>query len=249
VLRSEQLAAVGQLAAGLAHELRNPLMAMKVLVQSASELGEEHVMTTTDLHVLEEEIDRLERLVKVFLDFAQPPRLQQRVFQLDSAIRSVMHLLEPRAIRRGVHVVLRSSHSPVEIEADESQVRQVVMNLLINAMEAVRSGGRVEIRLGSLMDETSASWTTIDVVDDGCGLPAELGSRIFDPFISTKETGVGLGLSICRRIVESHGGAIQCADSPTGGSVFTVQLPTRNPVSRPCESVVEPIKELEALKR
>lgn len=235
-VRSEQLAAVGQLAAGLAHELRNPLMAMKVLVQSASAEGDEGTLTTTDLHVMSEEIDRLEQLVKTFLDFAQPPRLQRRSFDLRQTVCSVMHLLEPRAVRRGIHVVLQTSPAPIAIEADESQLRQVLMNLLINAMEAVRTGGRIEIRIRPSVDEQHNPWTTIEVTDDGCGLPAELGQRIFDPFVSTKETGVGLGLSICRRIVESHDGKIRCQTRPEGGSLFTVQLPTRQPIELPSTS-------------
>lgn len=228
-LRSEQLAAVGQLAAGLAHELRNPLMAMKLLVQSACEQGEEASLAGRDLAVIEEEIGRLEHLVQMFLDFARPPRLEKREIDLRTTIERVVHLLEPRAAARLLQLAFARPDRPVVVEADETQVRQVLLNLVLNAMDAVAGGGRIDVGL-ELQDEPDVGrWAVVRVADDGCGLPAELGNRIFDPFVSTKETGIGLGLSICRRIVETHSGGIAAAPAPGGGTVFTVRLPVDVP--------------------
>lgn len=227
VLRSEQLAAVGQLAAGLAHELRNPLMAMKLLVQTASEQGDaEAILTGRDLAIIEEEIERLEHLVQMFLDFARPPKLRVDTFDVRQSVRRAVHLLDQRAAHRGVVLSVRVPQDPVVVEADEMQVRQVLLNLILNAMDAVPNGGAIAVELGAAADSDETHWAVLRVLDNGCGLPAELGNRIFDPFISTKETGIGLGLSICRRIVESHGGSISAASRAGGGSVFTVRLPT-----------------------
>jgi signal transduction histidine kinase len=224
-LRSEQLAAVGQLAAGLAHELRNPLMAMKLLVQSACEQGNEASLCGPDLAVIEEEIGRLEHLVQMFLDFARPPRLEKHEVDLRNAIGQVVHLLEPRAAGRVVQLRFKPPRKPVVVEADETQIRQVLLNLILNAMDAVAAGGRIDVQVVLQHERDVGRWAVIRVADDGCGLPAELGDRIFDPFVSTKETGIGLGLSICRRIVETHRGEITAAPAPAGGTVFTVRLP------------------------
>lgn len=106
-------------------------------------------------------------------------------------------------------------------EVDSDLFRQVLLNLLLNALEAVRSGGAV----GVAVENDADGGLSLRVMDDGCGLPAALGDRIFAPFITTKELGLGLGLSVCKRIVESHGGSIAAANRAEGGAVFTVQLP------------------------
>lgn len=224
-LRSEQLAAVGQLAAGLAHELRNPLMAIKLLVQSACEQGAEAQLVGRDLSVIEEEILRLEQLVQMFLDFARPPQPQKHTIDLCSTVERVIRLLEPRAAAREVSLTLHAADEPVRVEADEAQIRQVLLNLILNSLDAVSSGGRIALRVESHAKPHVGRWAVIRVIDNGCGLPMQLGNRIFDPFVSTKETGIGLGLSICRRIMETHNGGITAAGTPDGGTVFTVRLP------------------------
>jgi signal transduction histidine kinase len=228
VLRAEQLAAVGQMAAGMAHELRNPLTSMKVLVQAAAERGPSPALDGRDLAVLDEEISRLEHLTRTFLDFARPPEVEKRTFEVRSLLQQTVDLVSGRAERQGVALVQQLPEEPVTIEADIGQIRQVLLNLLLNALDAVPSGGTVQI--GLQVSEQSAIYNLqsaiiLTVADSGQGLPAQLGQRIFEPFVSTKETGIGLGLSICKRIVEAHGGEIAAADRPGGGAVFTVLLP------------------------
>jgi signal transduction histidine kinase len=231
VLRAEQLAAVGQLAAGLAHELRNPLMAMKILVQSAAERGEPAGLAGRDLAVLEEEITRLERSVQTFLDFARPPRPEKRAVEVRHVLEQTAGLVARRAERQGVRLEWDLPAAPAVLEADVGQLRQVLLNLLLNALEAVPGGGTVRVEAagpegpgGEAVADRDLEFT-IRVADTGCGLPADLGERIFEPFVSTKETGLGLGLSICKRIVEAHGGDLTAANRPGGGAVFTVRLP------------------------
>jgi two-component system sensor histidine kinase HydH len=219
---AEHLAAVGQMAAGIAHELRNPLMPMKILVQAAAEREPSPGLDGRDLAVLEHEIGRLEHSIQTFLDFARPPRLEKRTFDIALVLPRVVDLLAARAAQQGVRIECRVPGRPVEVLADANQIRQVVLNLLLNALDATPHGGSVRLEL---QEEEGRRWLKLRVSDTGCGLPAGLGPRIFEPFVSTKETGLGLGLSICKRIVEAHEGEIRAADRPGGGAVFTVRLP------------------------
>jgi signal transduction histidine kinase len=226
-LRAEQLAAVGQMAAGIAHELRNPLMAMKILVQAAAEASPPH-LADRDLLVLEEEITRLERSAETFLDFARPADIERRTFDLRMLIGQVLDLVSARADREGVRVSCNFPEGrAIPIRADMGQVRQVLLNLLLNALDAVPEGGSVLVAIETAAAGGSGTpgWVTVRVRDTGRGLPSELGPKIFEPFVSTKPTGIGLGLSICKRIVESHGGEIQAVNRPDVGAEFTIRLP------------------------
>jgi two-component system sensor histidine kinase HydH len=219
--RAEHLAAVGQMAAGIAHELRNPLMPIKILVQSAADRRPSPGLDGRDLAVLEQEISRLERSIQTFLDFARPPRIEKRTFEAREVLDQIVQLLEARAERQGVRIERRFPDEPLSIQADLGQVRQVMLNLLLNALDAVPGGGTIWLELRKEKDK----WLSLSVADTGCGLPADLGAQIFEPFVSTKETGLGLGLSICKRIVEAHEGDIGAENRPEGGAVFTVRLP------------------------
>lgn len=244
-LRAEQLAAVGQLAAGLAHELRNPLMSMKLLVQAAATSNEEpKALQGRDLEVLNEEIERLEQMTQSLLDFARPPHIELRRFDLRVLLEEVVQLLTGRADLQSVRIECDLPSAPVIVEADIGQFRQVLLNLLLNALDALSEGGVVSVIVHSweqdLPSELSGAdrCTTIRIADSGPGLPKQGDVRIFDPFVSTKETGTGLGLSICKRIVEAHRGTITAANQPRGGAVFTVRLPAgpQAAARRPCAS-------------
>jgi signal transduction histidine kinase len=178
--------------------------------------------------VLEEEITRLERLTRTFFDFARPPQLEKRTFDLRCILEQAVGLVSGRAGQQGVAIACRLPDAPAPVHADMGQVRQVVLNLLLNALDALPNGGTVTVSLSSTApagEGAGRGWLTVAVADSGAGLPAELGEHIFEPFVSTKETGLGLGLSICKRIVEAHGGAIMAANRPEGGAEFRVRLP------------------------
>lgn len=234
-LRAEQLAAVGQMAAGLAHELRNPLMAMKMLIQPAAEAGDPAGLNREDLVVLNEEITRLDQSIQAFLDFARPPQPEKRPFDAAAVARQAVHLVGARAEQRGVAVECRAE-GPLEVEADMVQFRQVMLNLLINALDATPEGGAVLVELSA--DGGKDGCLTVRVSDTGSGLPGELGERIFEPFVSTKDTGMGLGLSICKRILEAHGGRLGAEPRTGGGAVFTARLPltARPPTEDTCRA-------------
>jgi two-component system, NtrC family, sensor histidine kinase HydH len=241
-LRAEQLAAVGQMAAGIAHELRNPLMAMKILVQAAAEENPP-ILAGRDLMVLDEEITRLERSTETFLDFARPPQVEPRSFDLRTLISQILDLVSVRAQRQGVQIRCDLPEDrTVPIQADVGQIRQVLLNLLLNALDAVPHGGAIwiEVDVSEMTPHEGQTrpGLTVRVCDTGPGLPGELGSKIFEPFVGTKPSGIGLGLSISKRIVESHGGEIRAANRPEGGAVFTVWLPSTTPVAPRQEALV-----------
>ncbi len=229
-MRAEQLAAVGQLAAGLAHELRNPLTSVKILVQSAAERPVPGLRSGRDLAVLEEEIGRMEQLITTFLDFARPPTPKKRLIDLRADVEHVLTVVRPRAERVGTVLSAELPDRPLMLEADSMQMRQLLMNLTLNALDAAGPQGNVWVSIDDLdveapSDKAATRWLSLRISDDGRGLPGDLGEKIFDPFVSTKETGIGLGLSISKRIAETHGGAIEAIDRPGGGAIFIVRLP------------------------
>ncbi len=224
-LRAEQLAWVGQMAAGIAHEIRNPLMAIKLLVQATVERQGDSLFKPRDLEVLEEEIIRLEQIVSGFLDFARPPRLEPRMVDVGELIERTVCNVQARAELQSVAIHIEPTTSDSTISVDPNQFRQVVYNLLFNAMDAQPHGGCITIRLAMKPSANGEPAFRVEFQDAGPGLPADLGERIFEPFVSTKETGLGLGLSICRRIIETHGGRLTAHSRPQEGSTFTLELP------------------------
>jgi two-component system, NtrC family, sensor histidine kinase HydH len=234
-LRAQQLASMGQLAAGLAHELRNPLTSMKMLLQPSSEDGVAVQLNGEDQAVLCEEIERLERTIQTFLDYARPPRLERRPLVLRELLAQTVAFVTPRAQRLGIEIRTDLPREVVQLDADAAQMRQVLLNLLLNAIESVGRSGTIDVRMWSeprpvgdgcaISGAPESSWMVIEVADRGRGLPADLGDRIFEPFVSTKEVGTGLGLPTCRRILEEHGGDIVAENRTGGGAVFTIRLP------------------------
>lgn len=223
-LRAEQLAWVGQMAAGIAHEIRNPLMAIKLLVQAGAERPGGPALRPRDFEVLDEEIGRLEQIVSGFLDFARPPRPNPRRFDAVEYVAQALDGVQPRAELQGVSLSLDRTGGPVVVSADPNQLRQVFLNLLINALDAQPKGGSIE--LGVRVDRSAGEPAVVlTVADAGPGIAPGVADRIFEPFVSTKESGLGLGLSICRRIAEAHGGTLSAGDRPGGGAVFTLRLP------------------------
>src|SRR5262249_24910527 len=186
-------------------------------------------LSDRDLAVIEAEMTRLERTLQSFLDFERPPRMERRRFEVRGVVERAACLLAEGAACQGVVVGCDRPEEPVVMEADLGQFRQVLFNLLLNALDAVPGGGTVRVELEAEGGVGPSGSLAVRVSDTGCGLPASLGSRIFEPFVSSKETGAGLGLSICKQIVEAHGGSSDGADRPGGGAVFTVRFPLAGP--------------------
>jgi signal transduction histidine kinase/CHASE3 domain sensor protein len=225
-LRAEQLAWVGQMAAGIAHEVRNPLTSIKLLVQAATDPRRSAGFRPRDLQVLEGEILRLEQIISTFLDFARPPRPDKKSVAVSELLTECLAGVRARAELQNVEVHLDVADSIPRVDADSGQLRQVIYNLMFNALDVLPNGGTIHVRVASeAATDGRPSMVLVNVEDSGPGLPPGLESQIFDPFVSTKDAGLGLGLSISRRIVETHGGSIEARNGPAGGSSFTVRIP------------------------
>ncbi|QEL19579.1 sensor histidine kinase [Limnoglobus roseus] len=235
-LRAEQLAWVGQMAAGIAHEVRNPLAAIKIIVQTAADPLRRAPFGSRDLTVLEQEITRLEQIVSGFLDFARPPQPDKQRFDVRVLLEQTVDTIRARANLQRVTLEIDAPPEAVCVCADPNQLRQLVYNLLYNALDAQPKGGQVRVAVAT---PDPGSEVVLRIEDEGNGLPAGLGDRIFEPFVSTKAAGMGLGLSICRRIVESHGGTIQASGGTNGGTAFTVRLPQPVPNPQTAEAIAD----------
>jgi signal transduction histidine kinase len=220
MLRAEQLSAVGQLAASVAHEVRNPLTSVKLLVEAALRPRNRKPLTEEDLEVIHGEVVRLEQTVQGFLDFARPRALQRGHWDLRDLIARAVELVRARARQQGVAVEVACGDEPVRAEVDGDQLCTVLVNLFLNALDAMPQGGRLEVTLAPAADGACLS-----VADTGAGIPPEIAGRLFTPFVSSKPTGTGLGLSISRRVVEEHGGRITAVNRPQRGACFSITLP------------------------
>jgi PAS domain S-box-containing protein len=219
--RSERLAALGTMAAGLAHEIRNPLNAASLQLQVVERrLRRERPKVEGALEasgLVGVEMKRLANLVDEFLQFARPQPLRLVRADLRHTVEELVALIRPEAIAAGVEVSLRKGDG-ASVQIDEERIKQVLLNLLRNALEAAGRGGRIELRV-----RADAVGVIIEVEDDGPGLPSS-DAPIFEPFYTTKESGTGLGLSIVHRIISDHGGTIGVQSRP-GRTVFTLSLP------------------------
>jgi two-component system, NtrC family, sensor histidine kinase HydH len=222
MLRAEQLAAVGQLGASVAHEVRNPLMGIKLLIDAALRAGNGSTLTREDLQVIRGEIGRMEQTVQGLLDFARLPRAERTRFDLSEALGQAVELVRARARQQQVDIRLLGGGRPALVSMDRGQLHTVLVNLLLNGLDAMPSGGQLEITL----DSSGDGQARILVCDTGSGIPPEIMGRLFTPFASHKPTGTGLGLSISRRIIEEHRGSISASNRPGGGACFRVTLPT-----------------------
>lgn len=222
VLRADQLAMVGQIAAGVAHELRNPLTSIKLLIQTYLRDSTQPEPAAHDLEVIDHEIRRMEKCLQQFLDFARPPRPERRPINLAMLIERTLALVEGRARKQHVRLQFQPVSGPVMVEADEDQIQQLLVNLVLNALDAMPEGGHIEILLSTPAD----NHVELQVRDNGPGIPQDLFPRLFDPFVSTKETGIGLGLAVSHRIAARHGGNLAAENCQTGGACFTLRLPS-----------------------
>lgn len=218
VIRAEQLAAVGQLAAGVGHEIRNPLTSIKLLIQSAME--DRSGLTADDFRVIEGEVRRMERSLQTFLDFARPPKTERKPVDLTILVHEVMELIRGRAVKQNVVLRRNGTEGPVRISGDREQLRQVLVNLCLNALDAMPTGGTLTISVR----DGGRNRVEIEVADSGTGIPPSVAGRLFEPFVSSKETGLGLGLVISKRIVEDHRGTITASSNAEGGTNILIDV-------------------------
>ena len=233
VRRGETLAAAGRMAVGLAHEIRNPLGAIRGAVQLLGrELGSSALSEYTT--VLLTEVDRVNRIIEMLLDLARPVAIRPAPVNLHQLLERVALLTEESARERQVVIVRRYDPSLPPILGDEDRLVQVFHNLVRNAIEAMADGGQLTLATRVSMNPLfgkvdmgagQRSMVEVQVLDEGSGIPAAARARIFDPFFTTKERGLGLGLAICHQVMEQHHGAIQIDSIEGHGTTVTCFLP------------------------
>lgn len=217
--RADRLSALGQLSAGLAHEIRNPLGSLKGSVQIL-ERAELPAETRREFaQMANSEVARLEKLLTNFLDFARPHLPQRTLIEPALLLESVARLAAETAKMANVSIELAPEPTN-SIAVDAEQIRQVLLNLVLNAVQAMPNGGHITL----ICRQTDGSLLLM-VSDEGCGIPREDLDRIFDPFFTSRAEGTGLGLSIAYQIVNRHGGQISAENNPGGGATFTLSLP------------------------
>jgi len=225
--RNERLASLGILAAGLAHEVRNPLTAIKarLFIQQRRLPADSPAME--DARTIDGEINRLEGIVKTVLAFARPSTPAPVEVDPAKVLRQVQQLVQEECARQDIRMEL-DCPNPMLIRADVAQVHQVILNLVRNAMEAVGRGGHIQLRTRQAtrrFHDASMPSALLEVEDDGPGIPPGDQERLFDPFFTTKSQGTGLGLAISARIVEGNGGLLEFASTAGRGTVFCVAFP------------------------
>ncbi len=223
LLRTEQLSQVGQLAAGVAHEIRNPLTGIKMLIEAALRPQAPRTLQEEDLHIIFREVKRLEQTVQSFLDFARLPLPQIAPCDLRPIIENAWDLVKARAREQHVAFHVDVPAEPVIAAVDAGQLTTVLVNLYLNALDVVGTKGSIDVRLSMESGEI-----VLSVRDSGPGVPPAIMERIFQPFATNKPHGTGLGLYLSARIMEEHHGSITVRNRPDGGACFTIKLPAQH---------------------
>ncbi len=236
--RIDKMAAVGLLAAGMAHEIRNPLASLSGSIQM---LKSELVLDDSQQHLMDitlRESERLNALITDFLLFAQPPQTNKRPWEIAKLIEETIDLfMHSPSFHDGIHIIRPKPRETLKLRIDPDQMKQVFWNLLVNAAQAMSNGGEISIHLEKGMEafgEKNLLWSTpskgkewvkISITDSGNGIPPQEKEKIFEPFFTTKEGGTGLGLSIVHKIIENHNGVVKVESEVGRGTTFTILLP------------------------
>jgi signal transduction histidine kinase len=225
--RNEKLASLGLLAAGVAHEIRTPLTAIKAALFIQQKKVQPGSPQRADVDLIEREIVRLERIITDFLRFARPPDPELATILAERPLAEVQSLFEAQLSKGGIHLV-REPSAPLRVKADAAQLKQALINLVQNAVDSMKEGGTITLRARpdrKRLGNGEADVVVLEVTDTGKGIPPEVEGRLFDPFFTTKDTGMGLGLSIAARIVEKQGGVLQYQTQVSRGTTFGIVLP------------------------
>ncbi len=227
----DRLATLGEMAAGLAHEIRNPLGSIKASAQFLAEPSEsgEPVVSTEFLDIIVEEVDRLNRVVSSFLDYARPAHTgDAHPIDVNATVRRTLQLLSPQ-FDAGIEANIDLATELPLVRIDAERLRQVIINLVLNAVQAMEGRGRIDVRTRQVT-RAMTTWVEVHVADTGPGLAQKVLSNLFVPFVTTKDRGTGLGLAISQRIVSAAGGNIEARSSTGVGTTFVIRLPAESPL-------------------
>ncbi|MBN3553566.1 PAS domain S-box protein [Fictibacillus nanhaiensis] len=219
MLKSEKLSVLGELAAGVAHEIRNPLTSLKGFTKLLTDADD--VIRLEYLRIMESELNRINDIVGELMLVAKPQAVSFEYTNMQELIYSVVRLLETQAIMRNIQIWVNISDNIPLVYGVENQLKQLFINLLKNAIESMDKDGEIHIKIGTRNDSV-----LLELKDQGCGIPAERLKTLGEPFYTTKEKGTGLGLMVCFKIIEEHGGAIQFSSVENEGTKVEIELPT-----------------------
>lgn len=222
LLQAEKLSSLGELSAGIVHEVRNPLAAIKGAVEILEDELAKDSPRREFADLAKKEVERLDKLVGEFLRFARPATLSVQLNDLNQIVESVAALVENQANSQSVKIEKDLQKNLPEVLIDSEQIKQVLLNLAINSLQAMPNGGQIAFRTSE-----NGKFCVVEVKDSGGGIDQKIIPKIFDPFFTTKEKGVGLGLSIAHKIVNQHEGSLSVAND-SGKTVFSLHLPKNN---------------------
>jgi len=218
--RASRLSALGEISAGMAHEIRNPLGSIKGAVEILKDDYDPEDVKYEFLQILLKETDRLNGIVQEFIGFARPKQPELQLADVNEAIESVLLLAEQEARKAGVTIERKLDRSIGKLSLDASMLKQAFLNLVLNAIQAMPQGGVLTVESRLREDALEMKFS-----DTGIGIPEENRKKLFTPFFTTKKSGAGLGLAITYRIIENHRGRIEVASAPGKGATFTVSIP------------------------
>ena len=221
LLTQERMAAAGQFAAGMAHEIKNPLSAIKTFAEYLPEKYAEPAFREKFFRIVQTEIDRINTIVKELSDFAKPAPLQLQLVSMAELLEDTLSFLPNQYLKQGIEVHKALEENGLVIQADPQQLRQVLLNLLLNSVEAMEGPGTITIATAQ-----RNGYLSISVADTGKGIPKKDLSHVFDPFHTTKEHGTGLGLSVVHSIIREHGGRVHVESTVGQGTTVKITLPT-----------------------
>ncbi|MBL7203579.1 MAG: PAS domain-containing protein [Desulfobacteraceae bacterium] len=222
IARTQRLASIGRLAAGVAHEIRNPLSSIKGFATYFKERYREIPEDHKTAEIMIQEVERLDRVIGQLLEFARPMNIQKKTASLEDVIKDSLKMVEAEARQKGISVDFSSDPQTKEMWIDPDRIRQVLLNLYLNAIEAMESGGALSVELRQ--DDDTGRFRII-VSDSGTGIKNEDLPHLFDPYFTTKPSGTGLGLAIVHKIIESHGGEVSVESRYGEGATVTIQFP------------------------
>ena len=231
MINASRLATMGEMAAAMAHEINQPLAAIANYSSAATRLldsGTENIEDVKSaLDSINNQAHRAGEIIRRMRSFVRPKDLNRESANLKETIEEILPLAELDARANNIQLLISVPTDLPEIVADQVQIQQVILNLIRNGIDAMDEAEPENRRLDVIAEALDADQVTISVIDHGAGISAEAAKQLFDPFYTTKSSGMGMGLAICQTIVTAHGGEISCANNENGGATFTLTLPTK----------------------
>jgi len=225
IARNQRLASIGRLAAGVAHEIRNPLSSIKGFATYFKERYRENKDDQQTANIMIQEVERLNRVVGQLLEFAKPITISKRATSVDAVIKDSVRLIERQSTEKNIKIETAFSSVVKKIQVDRDRINQVLLNLYLNGIESMQDGGTLNVALSMNKER---KWVIIKVTDNGTGIIKKDIAHIFDPYFTTKPSGTGLGLAIVHNIIDAHDGKMEVESSPGKGTTVTLFLPISN---------------------